>query len=728
MHSNRLLLVYSNFKTLRRQIPAPPPFSSFLHSKLFSTKKHLADQEQQKINNDGGYTLSRKQKRALKLAENDQSEMMSPSEILSLKLQELKRDSMIQDMEQQERNPQPWHNLLVYSSRALWRSSPTPPPTYLLDAQSNIIKASERTPKQLKRTYERIVSNHISLSELRERERRRMVNGPRHSSQSPPASSSSAIKPVYYNPEQSVCSLNYRLVPNYSIVRRVLAETQSLLGKESFQPRRVVDVGIGAGSASAAALEFFNAQGEEEEDTNDSSDAGNDGYHGIEWIHGIDPSQSMRDASNIVLSSIIEERSSNTHAKTRLTFGESILSSSNNRRNSGDTMKSAGGSFDLGLCAYTLHEVPSVAACLSMAAVLWEKLRPNGVAIFIEPGTPDGFNALRSVRNMLLDVCPPADNNNNNHHHREGQPRDGQEEECHVIAPCTHNGTCPMVRHQQHFFRNMMDQENKINGNETESMFMDDDEFSNEDDHDDDGELLEQGIDDDDELDLFDDMDDDKLDLIDDDEFQGKNDEDIDAQGDEPNLRQSLASETDVFNTAFCSFVHGMPGKSSFHKQGEKFSYLVVQKRIPSLEEPSNSYDDKNPFKYINIVDLLNESFDGGANMKNTNHTDNRNALLRRAISMEEQFINSDVDKLGLELVRGENRKSFGRIIRSPIKKKGHVIIDYCSSTTDQDGCQVGRIVRSKVSRSKSSRYAPGMYSSSRKARWGGFWPDVTKA
>jgi hypothetical protein len=46
----------------------------------------------------------------------------------------------------------------------------------------------------------------------------------------------------------------------------------------------------------------------------------------------------------------------------------------------------AGGSFDLALCAYTMNEVPSVVASLAMAAIVWEKLSPGGVGIFIEPG------------------------------------------------------------------------------------------------------------------------------------------------------------------------------------------------------------------------------------------------------------------------------------------------------------------------------------------------------
>lgn len=86
-----------------------------------------------------------------------------------------------------------------------------------------------------------------------------------------------------------------------------------------------------------------------------------------------------------------------------------------------------------------------------------------------------------------------------------------------------------------------------------------------------------------------------------------------------------------------------------------------------------------------------------------------------------------------------------GRLIRAPLKRKGHVLLDYCSagctaggcskkkkndwsdsSSTMNDGTQ-GRIVRQKVSRGWSARAAPGCYSAARKARWGGLWPDLSE-
>lgn len=257
---------------------------------------------------------------------------------------------------------------------------------------------------------------------------------------------------------------------------------------------------------------------------------------------------------------------------------------------------------------------------------------------------------------MLLDCCPPDDEEN-----LKG------EEECHVIAPCTHNGSCPMIRHQKNFFRyKHVDENDEDSGDEDEQ----------DDEHIEDGETL----------------------------------------------IKSFGSETDVFDTAFCSFVHVLPGGTQ-RKQGEKFAYLVVQKRLSGID--SNG-DGENPFKDTNIVNLLRESVDTGRERNHRNEKEMK-LLMETAKEIEDKFLDSDRDKLGLELVRGENRKSWGRIVRAPIKKKGHVIVDYCASTIDEEGQETGRIVRSTVSRAQSARAAPGMYLSSRKSRWGGLWPDLAR-
>mmetsp|Transcript_13004 Transcript_13004/g.20646 ORF Transcript_13004/g.20646 Transcript_13004/m.20646 type:complete len:221 (+) Transcript_13004:1-663(+) len=124
-----------------------------------------------------------------------------------------------------------------------------------------------------------------------------------------------------------------------------------------------------------------------------------------------------------------------------------------------------------------------------------------------------------------------------------------------------------------------------------------------------------------------------------------------------------------------------------------------------------------------------------------THHQDQSHEILQRALEVEDKFLDSTIDKLGLEMLTGDQRrKGWGRLIRAPLKKKGHILIDYCSagcggkdggscsnsSSNNLDGTK-GRIIRQKVSRGWSARAAPGCYSAARKARWGGLWPDVSE-
>ena len=290
---------------------------------------------------------------------------------------------------------------------------------------------------------------------------------------------------------------------------------------------------------------------------------------------------------------------------------------------------------------------------------------------------------------MLLDCCPPDDRlrDGDNYTKMEG------DEEAHIIAPCTHHGTCPMERHKNVF-------EKKTKGGSfdivtdnrmAEDVFHDieeeEEEEEEEDDNDTEEELeFEDGLDDSDESSSY----------------GGK--------------------ETDVFNSAFCSFVHSLPGGNKV-KKGEKLSYLVVQKRIAgkrSVDTFDSSFIDG-----VNIVDLLAETIQHSRkNSRNVKKIVN-NAFLEKAIDIEDTYIQSDEDKLNLELLQGDdNRRSWGRIIRAPIKKKGHIILDYCAADHNKDEF-VGKVFRQKISRGKSKKSAPGMYHASRKGRWGGLWPHV---
>jgi len=169
-------------------------------------------------------------------------------------------------------------------------------------------------------------------------------------------------------------------------------------------------------------------------------------------------------------------------------------------------------------------------------------------------------------------------------------------------------------------------------------------------------------------------------------------------------------SKLKAFDAAFCSFIQPIHGGE---RRSEKFSYLVAQKII-SGSGVKEYADELNLFSNVNLADLIASSIQ--------KFDDN---LLKRAMDIEERFLaSSDANELGLELVQGKNLSSWGRLVRPPIKKKGHVILDFCSGK--QMGQGDGQIIRHRVSKSVMSRVAPGAYTAARKARWGGLWPDIS--
>jgi len=116
---------------------------------------------------------------------------------LSAAIHSIQQRAMENDLRQSIENPKPWFSLLHYPSRAAWRSTDhmlgdarkhltnntedradndDSDDSPLAETQFNLLKHSERTNKQLKRTYKRIVEIHSALQLKRERERRMAAN------------------------------------------------------------------------------------------------------------------------------------------------------------------------------------------------------------------------------------------------------------------------------------------------------------------------------------------------------------------------------------------------------------------------------------------------------------------------------------------------------------------------------------------------------------------------
>lgn len=223
--------------------------------------------------------------------------------------------------------------------------------------------------------------------------------------------------------------------------------------------------------------------------------------------------------------------------------------------------------------------------------------------------------------------------------------------------------------------------------------------------------------------------------------------------------------EFHAFSESYCSFVQNLPFLNGDTQSTEKFSYVVLQKRSlqgdsllkstsdsdTSTENPKQTYTD---WQDINIVELLAQSLNLSSTPKHKHkHSYNNQNIMQkpkkeyrqllasqtlqaRATAIQEEFLDSNEDDLGLELVSGRNTQHWGRLVRAPLKKKKHVILDYCTSCASScgggkggtSGQEEGRIIRHTIGKASHGEAAgPGMYHAARRARWGGLWPDVVK-
>lgn len=573
---------------------------------------------------------------------------------------------------------EPWKALISTSARAAWRAS-DPRHMPVEKSISSIVKKTVHPTSKISHSVKdlkKLAQKHRKLSNRRYRERERLFRNRRYNKNEVKMDMDATS--IYYGPTEALAFLRYRLTPSFQITQRVLEEARSLIGRrgeKTFRPKRILDFGIGCGSATAAALEVFG----------DISD--------IEWIHGVDASRTMRETAEHFISNYVKESNEEKDDRKwapRLTFSAHLSADPSMTADELEESMTRS-AFDLCLFTYTAAEMPQTSAILAAAALQWEKLRPGGLMVVIEPGTPDGFSNIRTIRNMLMDCCPQDDES---------------EEQCYILAPCTHQGACPL---------SLFTKESRMDASEIDVTPVTGESDSENDDDEEEmsGDMTDDDSDEDEEEvtpfrymtdeerrehPLYDSDDDDD----DDPQYVDYVPEIHDALF-QKQAEEALAKAPQ--KKGFCSFSQTFPGRKD-----EKFSYMVLQKRIQGEEYPQG----ENSFEGVNVSEMIGKALEkdevevlGGVDHKN-------DELNKDAVELATKYMASD-DYYGLELLRDANaRSSYGRIIRRPKKRGGHVLLDTCT----EDG-----LVRHTVTRS-SSQKAAGLYQAARKARWGGFWPN----
>lgn len=159
----------------------------------------------------------------------------------------------------------------------------------------------------------------------------------------------------------------------------------------------------------------------------------------------------------------------------------------------------------------------------------------------------------------------------------------------------------------------------------------------------------------------------------------------------------------------FCSFSQKVNSAMIRKASQEKFSYLVIQKQVRG----NRSLNEWN--------DLSTASYPLGDTAETTSTSIQ---MINKLLKAEKGKLDVVVDELIGEVewenyIPAARRSEWGRVVRSPLKRKRHTIIDSCSSD--------GSIKRSVISK-KSVNYIEAFYIATKKTMWGGLYPVLSDA
>ncbi|KAK9728061.1 37S ribosomal protein S22 [Basidiobolus ranarum] len=207
------------------------------------------------------------------------------------------------------------------------------------------------------------------------------------------------VQPYYleYGMRETWGYLAARMPSTYASISFVFRELSKRL--PNFQPTNALDFGTGPGTAIWAANEYFGKS--------------------IQRYHGVDISDSMLTAAETLI-----EKSSISN----VTF-ERYFSYNPNQAKS-----------DLVVSAFSLSELPNDGIRQSTLEALWNKT--SDVLVLIERGTPEGFRIISSARQHLLSR---ANKVHDSEALQSADPQQSQTHGAHVVAPCPHDGECPMI-------------------------------------------------------------------------------------------------------------------------------------------------------------------------------------------------------------------------------------------------------------------------------------------
>ncbi|KAM9989917.1 hypothetical protein ACTFIY_005971 [Dictyostelium cf. discoideum] len=201
---------------------------------------------------------------------------------------------------------------------------------------------------------------------------------------------------ITYGKGQVLAYISHRMPGVYACTHRVFSEINSRL--PNFKPTSLLDYGSGPGTVLWSADTIWG----------DS----------IKRIRAVEPSTFMSDVAKKLL-----------EGNTNRVKWSPYLNTANLKRQDGTIPSSELN--EMVTASYVLSELPSQEARNDLVRELWSHVKPSGILVLIEPGTPIGFNIIKEARQLILDEEPEI-------------LSIYKSTKAQVVAPCPHSGKCPM--------------------------------------------------------------------------------------------------------------------------------------------------------------------------------------------------------------------------------------------------------------------------------------------
>ncbi|EGC30128.1 hypothetical protein DICPUDRAFT_90205 [Dictyostelium purpureum] len=204
-------------------------------------------------------------------------------------------------------------------------------------------------------------------------------------------------KPVItYGKGEAMAYISHRMPGVYACTHRVFSEIKTRV--PNFNPTTLLDYGSGPGTVLWSASTMW-------------------GEH-LKRIRAVEPSPFM-----IEIAKKLMEGNTN-HIKWT-----NYLNTEQHERRDGSLPESEMN--ELVTASYVLSELPDQLSRFTLVKDLWRNVKPSGMLVIIEPGTPIGFGIIKEIRQMLLDEG-------------EEQLTIHKSTKAQVVAPCPHSGKCPL--------------------------------------------------------------------------------------------------------------------------------------------------------------------------------------------------------------------------------------------------------------------------------------------